>query len=174
MILEVQPFETENDYQQMIDYFRGADDLSLRAMGVDRSKILPRERWLERLLPDLKRPEPQKHTYYLSWRFEGVPIGHSNVNQIVYGAQAFVHLHLWDAARRRNGWGSSLFQRSLQVFISQLRLRRVICEPYAANPAPSRVLATAGFQLIRRYRTTPGIMNFEQDVDRWELEVTPD
>lgn len=174
VILDVRPFASESDYEQMIDYFRSADELFLRAMGVDRCRIPTRERWLALLLPDLERPNPQKQTYYLSWLFEGLPIGHSNANQIVYGEQAFVHLHLWRVERRRSGLGQQLFERSLQMFISQLRLRRVICEPYTENPAPNRVLSNAGFRLARRYRTTPGLVNIEQDVNRWELEVTPD
>jgi RimJ/RimL family protein N-acetyltransferase len=170
----VQPFVAESDYERMIDYFHGADESLLRAMGVDRPKMPTREVWLARLLPDLLRPAPQKQTYYLSWLREGAPVGHSNANQIVYGEQAFVHLHLWHPQHRQGGMGQQLFRHSLSMFIAHLVLRRVICEPYAENPAPNRVLENAGFRLVRRYRTTPGLINFEQEVNRWELEVAAD
>lgn len=174
LILDVQPFASESDYDRMIDYFRLADESQLRAMGVDRHRIPAREEWLARLLPDLERPAPQKQTYYLIWRRDGMPVGHSSANQIVYQEQAFVHLHLWCASQRRGGMGQRFFELSLRMFISQLRLRRVISEPYAENRAPNRVLEHAGFRLARRYRTTPGLINFEQEVNRWELDVTAD
>jgi RimJ/RimL family protein N-acetyltransferase len=171
-ILEVRPFESQADYERVTEYFHSADDALLALMGVDRGRLPTKEAWLARLLPDLARPLSQKQTYYVGWWLDGVPIGHSNANQISYREQAFVHLHLWRAPQRRAGLGQKFFERSLRFFIAQLDLKRVICEPYAENPAPNSVLARAGFHLARRYRTTPGSINLEQDVNRWELEVT--
>jgi RimJ/RimL family protein N-acetyltransferase len=171
LMLQVRPFESQADYEQMIEYFHSADDELLALMGVDPRRLPTREAWLARLLPELVRPVAQKQSYYLSWRVNDVPVGHSNANQIDYGQQAFVHLHLWDAAQRRSGMGQKFFDCSLRRFISELRLERVVCEPHAGNPAPNRVLRRAGFHLARRYRTTPGLINLEQEVNRWELEV---
>jgi hypothetical protein len=42
-------------------------------------------------------------------------------------------------------------------------------EPSAGNSAPNRVLEKLGFAFIRRYRTTPGVIAYEQDVNRYEL-----
>jgi RimJ/RimL family protein N-acetyltransferase len=94
------------------------------------------------------------------------------VNRLQYGRQAFVHLHLWPAVRRREGLGFMFFQMSIAQYVSRLKLHSIFCEPYAANPAPNRVLQKAGFRFVRTYRTTPGALNFEQDVNRWELDAT--
>jgi hypothetical protein len=45
------------------------------------------------------------------------------------------------------------------------------CEPYADNPAPNRVLVKTGFRFIARYRTTPGVINFEQEVNRYVIDA---
>ena len=48
---------------------------------------------------------------------------------------------------------------------------------YAENPGPNRTLAKLGFRLIKRYRTVPGIINFEQEVNRYVMDwpvTTPD
>lgn len=171
-VLEVRPFESQNEYERMIEYFHSADDVLLARMGVDRARLPTPAAWLARLLPDLSRAPPEKQTYYVGWWLNGLLIGHSNANQIRFGEQAFVHLHLWQAALRRAGLGEKFFQRSLRFFIAGLALRRVICEPRAENPAPNAVLRRMGFSLVRRYRTTPGLINVEQEVNRWELEVS--
>ena len=46
--LAVTPFSSASDYLRMIDYFLGADERSLQAMGVDPKKLPHRDAWLER------------------------------------------------------------------------------------------------------------------------------
>jgi RimJ/RimL family protein N-acetyltransferase len=168
--LQVTPFSSADDYRHMIEYFFTADEPFLRGMGVDPNKLPERDAWLERLLPDLTRPDEQKQTFYLGWDYEGSRVGHCNVNPLVYGDHGYVHLHLWDQAVRRAGLGTQFFRRSIEVFFRRFALRRLYCEPYAENPAPNRVLAKAGFRLVKRYRTTPGLINFEQEVNRYVME----
>jgi [ribosomal protein S5]-alanine N-acetyltransferase len=170
--LAVHPFASPTDYQRMVGYFHEASDASLLAMGVDRAKIPPRDQWLEALMADFAKPLPERQSFYVCWYLDGAPVGHSNVNRLQYGQQAFVHLHLWQTVRRREGLGFELFQMSIAQYVSRLRLQLIFCEPYAANPAPNRVLEKAGFRFVRTYRTTPGPLNFEQDVNRWELDAT--
>ena len=169
--LQVTPFSSAADYERVLDYFLGADEPFLRAMGVDPKKLPQRAAWLERLLPDLTRPDEQKHTFYLGWDYQGTRVGHCNLNPLVYGDHAYVHLHLWDPGARRAGLGTELLRRSIEVFLRRFALRRLYCEPYAENPAPNRILVKAGFRFIRRYRTIPGLINSEQDVNRYVLET---
>jgi RimJ/RimL family protein N-acetyltransferase len=168
--LQVTPFSSADDYGRMVEYFLSADEPFLRGMGVDPDKLPERDTWLERLLADLLRPDEQKHTFYLGWDCDGHRVGHCNVNQLLYGERAHLHLHLWDAGARRAGLGTELLRQSLPVFFQRFALQRLYCEPYAANPAPNRVLSKAGFRFLERYRTTPGIINFEQDVNRYVME----
>ena len=46
----------------------------------------------------------------------------------------------------------------------------LICEPYAHNQAPNGILPELGFTKVKTYRTIPGAINFEQQVNRWELK----
>ena len=154
----------------MVEYFLGADEAFLRAMGVDPHKLPERRAWLERLLPDLTRPDEQKQTFYLGWDCEGDRVGHCNVNRLLYGDHAYVHLHLWGAGARRAGLGTEFLRRSIPVFFQRFALQHLYCEPYAGNPAPNRVLSKAGFRFLGRYRTTPGLINFEQEVNRYVID----
>ena len=168
--LQVTPFSSAADYERVLDYFLGADEPFLRGMGVDPRKLPQRAAWLERLLPDLTRPDEQKQTFYLAWDYAGTRVGHCNVNPLVYGDHAYVHLHLWEAGTRRAGLGTEFLRRSIAVFLRRFALQRLYCEPYADNPAPNRVLVKAGFRFVERYRTIPGLINSEQEVNRYVIE----
>jgi RimJ/RimL family protein N-acetyltransferase len=167
---QVIPFSSSSDYEGVVDYFLNADERFLRGMGVDPDRLPDRAAWLTRLLPDLTRPDSQKQTFYLGWEYEGARVGHCNVNQLIYGDRAFLHLHLWDPGARRAGLGTHLLRRSIEVFFQRLALQRLYCEPYADNPAPNRVLIKAGFSFLKKHRTTPGLINFEQEVNRYVIE----
>jgi RimJ/RimL family protein N-acetyltransferase len=168
--LQVKPFSSSADYERMLDYFLTAEESFLHGMGVDPQRLPQREAWLAALLPDLLRPDAQKQTFYLGWDCDGARIGHCNLNPLTYGEQAHVHLHLWDVRARHAGFGTEFLRQSIRIFFQRFALQRVYCEPYAENPAPNRVLAKAGFRFIERYRTTPGLIQFEQEVNRYLIE----
>ena len=107
------PFSSKSDYERVVDYFVDADEAFLTGMGVDPNKLPDREAWLNRLLPDLTRPDSQKQTFYVGWDYEGTRIGHCNMNPLSYGDQAFVHLHLWDRTARRAGFGTEFFTNNI-------------------------------------------------------------
>jgi len=104
------------------------------------------------------------------WLFNGKAIGHCNVNNIIFGQSAFMHLHMWNAPNRKKGMGSQLVQLSIPYFFKHLELKELFCEPYALNPAPNKTLAKLGFQFIKKHVTIPGSLNFEQEVNRWRFD----
>jgi len=65
--------------------------------------------------------------------------------------------------------GTEFVRRSANFYFQRFNLRKLVCEPAADNPAPNRVLEKLGFAFIRRYKTTPGVIAYEQDVNRCEL-----
>jgi RimJ/RimL family protein N-acetyltransferase len=166
----IRPFTSSDDYERVLDYFFGSDAAFPRDMGVAPAKLSTRESWLGRLLPDLDRDDQEKQAYYLMWSDDGAPVGHCNLNRIKYGQEAYLHLHMWDREFRKAGLGTELVRRSLPMFIAKFALPRLYCEPHAENPAPNRVLTKLGFHLVKRYRTIPGIINFEQDVNQYVIE----
>ena len=170
MTAQITPFSSAADYERMLDYLLEAEEPFLLAMGVDPERLPQREAWLAMLLPDLLRPDRQKQTFYLGWDCEGARIGHCNLNPLTYGERAHVHLHIWDARARRAGLGTELLRQSIRMFFQRSALQRLYCEPYAENAAPNRALAKAGFRFVKRYRTTPGLIQFEQEVNQYVIE----
>jgi RimJ/RimL family protein N-acetyltransferase len=170
----VRPFAERRDYERMVDYFLTADDALLEGMGVDRRKLPERETWLESVMLDHMRSDAEKERAYLAWVYKRAPIGHSSINRITVGEEAFIHLHLWDSGLRKTGLGTQYFKASAAEFMRIFGLRRLYCEPYADNPAPNRVLVKSGFRFVKRYRTVPGAINYEQDVNQYMLEGSAD
>ena len=138
-------------------------------MGADRRKLPSATDWHQILEQDFARPIKSKQFYYIVWEADAVPIGHSNINKIVFGQEAFVHLHIWQLQHRRSDNAHHYFAKSIAIFFELFQLQKLFCEPYALNPAPNRILSKVGFELIKTYDTTPGWINLHQTVNLWKL-----
>src|SRR4051812_15775718 len=163
--LEVRPFSSVSEYEGMIDYFLRAEDAFLAGMGVARALLPTRDAWLRDVLADHQFSDLKKDRLYVGWFYQGRQIGHSSVNKIRFGNDAFFHLHMWRPDLRKSGFGHLLCEQSMKIYFDRLHLKTLWCEPYAENPAPNRTLMKLGFEFIKRYRTVPGKINFEQDVN---------
>lgn len=160
---------SERDVEPLSDYWFDADEAHLIGMGVDLAKMPTREAWQRMLTAQLSQSYAEKVSYAVIWEIDGRASGHCNINKIIFGEEAFMHLHLWGAATRKRGMGAELVRMSLPFFFENMRLQRLFCEPYALNPAPNSTLKKLGFSFVHTYTTIPGFINFEQPVNRWEL-----
>jgi len=161
---------TPTDLEKTIDYFLQADNSFLQGMGVDTAKLPSKEGWLKLLNDEYQKPYREKKFFYIIWLLDGIPVGHSNVNKIIYGEEAYMHLHLWRSDKRRKGIGLEFLKMSIPYYFDRFRLKNLYCEPYALNPAPNKTLKKLGFEFIRTYETIPGWINFRQPVNRWRLQ----
>lgn len=166
--LSVSPAVPEH-YERIVDYFVSGDANFLDGMGVD-PKLLPsREVWLKTLYENHQKPIEERTIFYVIWHVDGNPIGHSNINKIVYGQEAYMHLHMWQSDTRKRGLGLELLRKSIPFYFADFKLKNLYCEPYALNPAPNKTLKKLGFEFIKEYETKPGVISFLQRVNRWCL-----
>ena len=121
------------------------------------------------LSEQIEQPYAQKKAYCIIWLLDGAPVGHSNINQITFGEQAYMHLHLWKNDSRQRGLGTEFVRLTLPFFFENFRLKRLFCEPYALNPAPNRTLEKVGFQFVETYMAAEGTITFKQPVNKWSL-----
>lgn len=159
----------QEDIELIVQYWVDAQPDFLTGMGVDLGKMPGREELSNALAAQLQAPYPQKESYATIWLMDNQPIGHCNVNDIVFGGTASMHLHLWRPNLRQKGIGSTLLKESLRYFFEQLKLKKIISEPYALNPAPHKTLEKFGFDFEKEYTTIPGSLSFEQKVRRYVL-----
>lgn len=153
-----------------IDYFHDASDDHLLTMGVDRSLLPTRDAWHEFYEEDYARPIRDRVAFSLVWELDGTAVGFSSVSNIVFGKEAFMHLHILDATQRQGGLGVQFVKKSTEIYFKVLELERIFSEPYAYNIAPNRTLQSAGFRYLFTHETTPSPINFPQAVTRWVLE----
>jgi RimJ/RimL family protein N-acetyltransferase len=168
--LSVRPAE-EADYQNIVDYFVKADLGFLGGMGVDPLKLPLREEWLKILYENHSKPIEERNIFYVIWLYENTPIGHSNINKIIFGEEAYMHLHMWRSDIRQQGNGLEFMKMSIPYYFKNFKLKKLYCEPYALNPAPNKTLKKLGFDFVKNYETIPGLINFQQPVNRWRLDV---
>lgn len=160
----------ESDIPLIINYWLSASDEYLLGMGAIRSKMPAREEWEKMFAEQLAADYPDKKAYCVIWLVNDRPVGHSNVNKIVFGQEAYMHLHLWDASLRKSGYGAELVKLTIPWYFKNLHLEKLYCEPYAHNPAPNKTMAKLGFRFVKTQINTPGYLNFEQETNLWEMD----
>jgi RimJ/RimL family protein N-acetyltransferase len=168
MNISVHPMST-SEITLMVDYFLDSSIPFLEGMGVDYKKLPQKQAWIDLLNQDIIKPVEQKEFYYLIWDLEGKPVGHSNINKIKFGLEAYMHLHLWHPASRTKGLGTIFLKHCIQQYFKVFSLQNLYCEPFSQNPGPNKTLSKLGFQLEKTYETVPGWINYNQVVNRWKL-----
>ena len=158
-----------DDITSIIDYWYTADDSFLMNLGVDINKIPSKKGWQNMFLEQITQPYASKKSYCIIWQVNETPVGHSNVNKIIFDKEAYMHLHLWKNELRKIGYGTQLVKMTLPLFFENLKLKKLYCEPYALNPAPNKTLEKIGFEFVKEHITIPGFLNFEQRVNLWQL-----
>jgi RimJ/RimL family protein N-acetyltransferase len=153
-----------------IRYFHEASDDYLLALGVDR-ELLPRpEAWRSFFEEDYRRPLTERQSYALVWELDGQAVGFSSLDHIVFGVEAFMHLHILEVSTRRRGLGAKFVKLSASKYFETFELKHLYCEPNALNVAPNRTLQRAGFTYLFSHETIPGPINFRQVTTRWALD----
>jgi RimJ/RimL family protein N-acetyltransferase len=156
-----------------IDYFHDASDEYLAQLGVERALLPDRDAWRAYYAEDFARPFAKRETYNLAWELDDTIVGFSSVDNIDFGEQAFMHLHIVEEPRRRDGLGSEFVRLSVEEYFRVLQLRRLFCQPNAFNLAPNRTLQRVGFRYVFTEEMQPSPINFVQPITRWVLERPP-
>jgi RimJ/RimL family protein N-acetyltransferase len=156
-----------------IDYFHDASDPYLRMLGVDRARLPTPEAWRSFYDEDYARPRQQRESYSVVWELDGLIVGFSSTDHIVFGQEAFMHLHILEPTRRQQGLGAEFVKLSADAYFRALKLDRLYCEPNAFNTAPNRALQRAGFRYQFTHEARPSPINFTQVTTRWVIDRPP-
>ncbi|BBO80407.1 GNAT family N-acetyltransferase [Desulfosarcina ovata] len=160
-----------SDIPKISDYFLRSDPKFLFNIGIDHKKLPFKEEFYGFLMKEIDSSSRQKQSCHIIWEINGTPIGHSSINKIVYGNEAYLHLHIWNPERRYNGNGTLFIKASITLFFKMFNLKKLFCEPYALNQMPNKILNKLGFEFVKYYETTPELINYHQAVNQWVLTI---
>ena len=159
----------EKDIEPITNYWLSSSPAFMQGMGVDLNKIPNRKQWREMLLEQISQSYKEKKSYCIIWEVNGEAVGHSNINKIIFGEEAYMHLHIWHEDVRKKGLGVLFVKLTIPRFFEKYQLKNLYCEPNALNPAPNKTMKKIGFEFAKEYTTTPGWLNFEQPVKLWRM-----
>jgi hypothetical protein len=94
-------------------------------LGVDRTLLPSRQAWRAIYDADFARPITERELYTLAWERGERIIGFSSLDQIAYGEQAFMHLHILAGLDRRRGMGTELVKLSAAAYFQTFELQRL-------------------------------------------------
>lgn len=167
--IDIRPLTSE-EIPLIVNYWVNAKADDLQAMGADPAKIPTADGLSDMLQFQLDQPIEKRKAYALIWYYNDQPIGHCNLNPLNYSDHGFLHLHIWNLDQRKSGLGTVFVQKSVRHFFDVLKLKKIYSEPYSLNVGANKTLEKAGFIYVKTYLTTPGSINFEQEVNRWEIQ----
>src|SRR5450759_2030540 len=153
-----------------IDYFHDSSDDHLLKLGVDRASLLSKEAWRSVYAEDYALAVQARQNFTLIWQLNGETVGFSSADRIVFGGEAFMHLHIVSPEFRHKGLGTAFVRESARQYFRALELERLYCEPNAFNSAPNRTLQRAGFRYLFTHEAQSSPMNFLQVTTRWVME----
>jgi RimJ/RimL family protein N-acetyltransferase len=154
----------------IIEYFHDATPEHLEMLGVDPTRLPPALQWQRLYQQMFDQPVEQRGSLLVSWFCDDRFLGFSTADKIRVGQQANMHLHITDAAQRKQGIGVACVRQTVELYFQRLELKQLYCEPNAFNTAPNRALQKAGFKYVKTYMTVPGPLNFHQAVNRWMID----
>ena len=134
-----------NDYKHIIDYFLGGSDDFLKGMGVAREKLPDRVSWLRILLENHEARIEDKSFFYVIWMVGQKTIGHSNINKIVFGEEAYVHLHMWREDIRKSGLGFELMKNSIPYYFEIFQLKHLFLRALRIEHCSKQNIEEIGF-----------------------------
>jgi RimJ/RimL family protein N-acetyltransferase len=165
-VLDIRPMEL-SDFDVRVAYFYEATDEHLERLGVDRSRLPAPDVWRASFERNLALPLTERSEYGVVWEVDGTLVGFSTADQIRFGDEAHMHLHIVDPESRALGLGARFVLLTATHFCDTLRLARLYCEPNAFNIAPNRALQKAGFSYVCSRECRPNPINAYQTTTIW-------
>ena len=159
-----------SEFDRVIDYFLKSDKNYLQTLGTDINKLPSKGDWYNFMATEYQKSFTEKKYFCLGWQYEQQLIGHSAMDNINYGQEARIHLHIWEPLMRNKGLGSRFLSLSIAYYFEQFALQRIICTPKATNTPPNKTLSKVGFEFLGPLETVPHPICFKQIVNQYILE----
>jgi RimJ/RimL family protein N-acetyltransferase len=167
--LTVRPLASE-DFDGFIAYFTRASKADAERMGMAIERVPSASQLRSELEAMIATPVDRLRSFVLAWCVNNTAVGHSSLKDIEPGEVGSMHLHMWRADLRGQGYGPRLFCLSALDFYQRFKLKRIICEPKADNPIPNRMLQKIGFPLVLTHVAASSELAFVCELNRYDIK----
>jgi len=111
----------------IINYFRQSTAEHLELLGVDPTRLPDPVRWRAFYAHEYSQPIEQRKTLLVLWQLDGAAAGFSTADKIIYGQEAYMHLHIINPQQRKTGIGTACVKETARIYFSSLKLLRLFC-----------------------------------------------
>src|SRR5437867_6196066 len=158
-----------DDVPLVNSYWANQTSADVDRMSLDPSKIPTPYIQVDTYRKLLALPFKERTSELLIWELNEQAVGMSSLRNIRYADYGEIHLQMIKPGFRRSGYGHRFFAMTLLECFRRFELSLIACEPSSRNPGPNRLLQKLGFAIARTYRTVPGPLNREHEVNRYEI-----
>jgi len=82
----------------------------------------------------LSQSYKDKKSYCIIWQVDSKPVGHSNINKIIFDEEAYMHCIYGMLIEKERLW-PGFIKMTCPGFFKKYKLKKLYCEPYLLNPA---------------------------------------
>jgi len=160
---------SSNDIHLVNGYWASLAPADIDRMNIDPCKIPTPYLQADARMKLLNLPLRERKSDLLIWELNGRAVGMSTLRNIRYAEYGEIHLHMFEPELRGSGYGHRFFFITLQQYFRKYELKLIVCQPSSRNLGPNRLLQKLGFTIAKTYRTVPGPLNREHEVNRYEI-----
>ncbi len=157
------------DLDGFIGYWTNLSREEIERMGVAIERVGSANQMRSDLEAAIAASLDTASSFVLVWCLDGKAIGHSSLKDIRPRDFGSVHLHMWRADLRGQGYGPRLFCLAVLDFYRRFQLKRMICEPKADNPTANRMLQKIGFPLLLTRIGTSSALSIVCELNRYDI-----
>jgi RimJ/RimL family protein N-acetyltransferase len=141
---------TVTDIPKVLDYWYSSEPSFLESMGVDLTKLAPREEF-RKMLQDkcqanMALPESKINAQVIC--VDEKPVGFHTINPLVEGDYGVFHAHIWDEDMRGKGITVRSYLLACKVFMDRFNLKRILFKTPLQNKDAIRVKEKLGIAVV--------------------------
>jgi hypothetical protein len=141
---------TLSDVPRFVRYWYRSSDSFLRGMGVDPRRMKPESEFEQRLKEQIQQNlgTATSKLALLTIDLDGEAVGSHSLGDLVEGASAVFHAHVWEPEARGIGLCTYTYPLAAQIFMDRFGLNELIFKTPSLNTGANRIKQKLGIECI--------------------------
>jgi len=141
---------SEEDVNEVTEYWYHSPPGFIEAMGIDPKKLLPEPEFARYLIEKCTANKllAASKLNTLTITYKGKAIGSHTIDPLVEGDHGIFHAHIWNPEMRRKGIAMITYPKACWIFMERFDLKRILFKTPMQNIGPIRVKEKLGIRCI--------------------------